>query len=131
MTTHDSSFLSRLRPLLAEDAVTSEPQELLVYECDAYTLERHLPTIVVLPRTSEEVAAVVKLCAQEKVPIIPRGAGTSLSGTVLAVTGGVMIALTRMTRILEIDYPNRRALVEAGCVNASVTNAVKSRGLLY
>jgi glycolate oxidase len=74
---------------------------------------------------------VVKLCAQHNLPIIPRGAGTSLSGTVLAVTGGVMIALTRMNRILDIDYRNRRALVESGVVNAWVTNAVKARGLLY
>src|SRR5439155_15633752 len=83
------------------------------------------------PQTVEQVVAVVKLCAKNKLPIIPRGAGTSLSGTVLAVDGGVMIALTRMTKILEIDYRNRRALVESGCVNAWVTNAVKSRGLLY
>src|SRR5439155_26637536 len=83
------------------------------------------------PQTVEQVVAVVKLCAKNKLPIIPRGAGTSLSGTVLAVDGGVMIALTRMTKILEIDYRNRRALVESGCVNAWVTNAVKSRGLLF
>jgi glycolate oxidase len=127
----DPTLVPQLRSVLGDDAVISEPQELLVYECDAYTLEKHLPAVVVLPRTTDEVAAVVKLCAQHKVPIIPRGAGTSLSGTVLAVTGGVMIALTRMTQILDIDYQNRRALVEAGCVNASVTNAVKSRGLLY
>jgi glycolate oxidase len=106
-------------------------QELLVYECDAYTIEKQLPNVVVLPRTTEEVAAVVKLCAQHQLPMIPRGAGTSLSGTVLAVTGGVMVALTRMTKILEIDYRNRRALVEAGCVNASVTQAVRERGLFY
>lgn len=105
--------------------------ELLVYECDAYTLEKHLPGVVVLPRTTEEVVAVVKLCAAHQLPIIPRGAGTSLSGTVLAVTGGVMIALTRMNRVLEIDCRNRRALVEAGCVNAWVTNAVKAQGLFY
>ncbi len=125
------NIIDQLRSLLGPDSVISEPDELLVYECDAYTLEKHLPAIVVLPRTTEQVAAVVKLCAEHKVPIIPRGAGTSLSGTVLAVNGGVMIALTRMTRILEIDYANRRALVEAGCVNAMVTNAVKSRNLLY
>src|SRR5438045_8694064 len=128
---HNSKLLSRLRSIVGEDAVISAPQELLVYECDAYTLEKHLPTVVVLPRTTEQVAAIVKLCAEEKIPIIPRGAGTSLSGAVLAVTGGVMIALTRMTRIIEIDFQNRRALVEAGCGNASVPNAVKPRGLLY
>jgi glycolate oxidase len=102
-----------------------------VYECDAYTLEKNLPNVVVLPGSTEEVVKVVQLCAQEKLPMIPRGAGTSLSGAVLAVEGGVMIALTRMNRILKVDYGNRRALVEAGCVNAWITNAVKTRALLY
>lgn len=114
----------------AENVLAGE-RELLVYECDAYTLEKHLPDAVVLPRTTEEVAKVLALCAREGVPIIPRGAGTSLSGTVLAVGGGVMIALTRMNRILQVDARNRRALVEAGCVNARVTQAVQHLGLLY
>jgi glycolate oxidase len=122
---------NELRAIVGDDGVIAGEHELLVYECDAYTLERHLPGVVVLPRTTDEVVAVAKLCARENLPIIPRGAGTSLSGTVLAVTGGVMIALTRMNRILDVDYCNRRALVEAGCVNAWVTNAVKSRGLFY
>ncbi len=123
--------MDALVAIVGRENVICGDQELLVYECDAYTLEKQLPNVVVLPRTTEQVAAVVRLCAQEKLPIIPRGAGTSLSGTVLAVTGGVMIALTRMTKILEIDYRNRRALVEAGCVNAWVTNAVKASGLYY
>ena len=103
----------------------------MVYECDAYTLEKNLPQAVVLPASTDEVSRVAKLCAEHQVPIIPRGAGTSLSGSVLAVTGGVMLGLARMNRILEIDRRNRRALVEAGCVNAWVTNAVKPHGLLY
>ncbi len=123
--------LNQLRAIVGMENIVTGDQELLVYECDAYTLEKSLPNVVVLPRTTAEVAAVVKLCAQHKLPIIPRGAGTSLSGTVLAVTGGVMIALTRMTTILDIDYRNRRALLEAGVVNAWITNAVKPRGLLY
>lgn len=105
--------------------------ELAVYECDAYTLEKALPQVVVLPRSTAEVAAVVRLCRREGLPIIPRGAGTSLSGTVLAVEGGVMIALTRMTRILDLDVRNRRALVEAGCVNAWITNAARPHELYY
>jgi glycolate oxidase len=134
-TAADESIPPRLlaefgRIVGAEHVIAGE-QELLVYECDAYTLERRPPGVVVLPDSTEEVVAVVKLCAQHKLPIIPRGAGTSLSGSVVAVTGGVMIALTRMNRILDLDYRNRRALVEAGCVNAWVTNAVKSRGLFY
>jgi len=123
--------VAELRGIVGTDGVIAGAQELLVYECDAYTMEKHLPSVVVLPRTTEEVSALVKFCTRHSLPIIPRGAGTSLSGTVLAVTGGVMIALTRMNRVLNIDYRNRRALVEAGCVNAWVTNAVKSHGLLY
>ena len=120
-----------LREILGDDAVVDKPDELLVYECDAYTLEKRPPTAVVFPRSTEQVAAVAKLCASLNLPIIPRGAGTSLSGSVLAVAGGVMIALTRMNRVLSIDYRNRRALVEAGCVNAWVTNAVKANGLFF
>src|SRR6266498_3379850 len=125
------TLAEELRAIVGEDGVVSKPDELLVYECDAYTLEKNLPTAVVLPRTPEQVAAVVKLCARHNLPFIPRGAGTSLSGAVLAVNGGVMITLSRMNKILSVDHRNRRALVEAGCVNAWITNAVKSRGLLY
>ena len=126
-----SAHLNELCAIVGKEHVITGRQELLVYECDAYTLEKHLPGVVVLPRTTEEVVAVVKFCARHQLPIIPRGAGTSLSGTVLAVTGGVMIALTRMNRVLNVDVHNRRALVEAGCVNAWVTNAVKQHGLFY
>jgi len=124
-------FVRDLQAIVGQEGIIAGEQELLVYECDAYTLEKRRPGVVVLPRTTTEVAAVVSLCAKSKVPIIPRGAGTSLSGSVLAVTGGVMIALTRMNKIIEVDYRNRRALVEAGCVNAWVTNAVKARGFFY
>ena len=116
---------------MGKEHVISGEHELLVYECDAYTLEKNVPGAVVLPKSTDEVVAVVKFCKKHNLPIIPRGAGTSLSGTVLAVTGGVMITLTRMNRILNLDFRNRRALVEAGCVNAWVTNAVKSHGLFY
>lgn len=124
-------FEAQLRAIVGEEGVVATADELAVYECDAYTLEKFPPEAVVLPRSTEEVIAVVKLCAERKIPIIPRGAGTSLSGAVLPVGGGVVIALTRMTKILDVDYRNRRALVEAGCVNAWITKAVASRGLLY
>jgi glycolate oxidase len=127
----DPKLFDELRALVGPDAVLTNPEELLVYECDAYTLEKSLPSAAVLPRTVEEVVNVVKFCARHQLPIIPRGAGTSLSGAVLAVTGGVMIVLARLNKVLAIDARNRRALVEAGCVNAWVTDAVKSRGLLY
>jgi glycolate oxidase len=126
-----ADLLQAFHALLGADGVITRPEELLVYECDAYTLEKSLPHAVVLPRSTEETAAVVKLCAARALPIIPRGAGTSLSGTVLAVEGGVMISMARMNRVLEIDAVNRRALVEAGCVNVWVTNAARPHGLLY
>jgi glycolate dehydrogenase FAD-linked subunit len=131
LTNVNSRLADELRAILGGERVISKPDELLVYECDAYTLEKNLPNVVVLPRTTDEVVAIVKLCARQNIPIIPRGAGTSLSGAVLAVTGGVMVTLSRMTRVLSVDPHNRRALVEAGCVNAWVTNAVKSHGLLF
>ena len=131
ITEISGAFLAELRRLVGADGVISHTDELLVYECDAFTMEKSLPNAVVLPRTTEEVVSIVKLCAREKIPIIPRGAGTSLSGGVLPVAGGVMIALTRMNKVISVDYDNRRALVEAGCVNAWITNAVKNRGLYY
>jgi glycolate oxidase len=124
-------LIRRLVELVGEDAVIADERELVVYECDAYTLQRNPPTAVVLPRSTQEVTAVVRLCAKLGLPIIPRGAGTSLSGAVLAVDGGVMIALTRMNRVLNIDPRNRRALVEAGCVNAWITRDASVHGLFY
>ncbi|MSU63794.1 MAG: FAD-binding protein [Pedosphaera sp.] len=124
-------FIAALREFLPADAILSHPDELLVYECDAYTIEKRSPDLVVLPSTTAEVVSVVELCARHQVPFIPRGAGTNLSGALLPVEGGVIIAVTRMNRILNVDFANRRALVEAGCVNAWVTTAAKSRGLFY
>ena len=126
-----SKLASQLRALCGKDAVIASEDELLVYECDAYTMQKNLPTAVVLPRTTEEVINVIKFCAKNELPIIPRGAGTSLSGTVLAVDGGVMIALTRMNRVLEVDVRNQRALVEAGCVNAWITREAAPHGLFF
>ena len=126
MSSISEHLIEQLASIVGRQNVISRPEDLLVYECDAYTLEKNLPNVVVLPNSTEEVARVVKACAAAKVPIIPRGAGTSLSGAVLAVEGGVMIALTRMNRILQVDVENRRALVEAGCVNAWITQAVNS-----
>src|SRR4051812_14159460 len=120
-------LIGGLRAILDPANCISREEDLFVFECDAYTLEKKLPNAVVLPKSTEEIVRIVRACAKAKVPIIPRGAGTSLSGAVLPIDGGVMIALTRMNRVLDIDFENRRALVEAGCVNSWITNAVKSR----
>jgi glycolate oxidase len=131
MVTVAASLIRELLGICGSAGVISDPQRLMVYECDAYTLEKHLPDIVVLPRSTEEVVAVIRVCATHQMPIIPRGAGTSLSGAVLAVDGGVVIATTRLNRILHVDHRNRRALVEAGVPNLWISNAVKDRGLTF
>lgn len=123
--------IRQLAAALGPEHVIVQPDALIVYECDAYTLERNAPQAVVLPATTEEVAAVVRICAHHGLPIIPRGAGTSLSGTVLAVDGGVVVATTRMNRVLSVDPRNRRAVVEPGCVNIWVTRAAQEFGLYY
>jgi len=123
--------VSALRAIVGEDAVIARPNELRVYECDGYTLEKSAPEVVVLPRTTEQVATVLRLLHREGIAFVPRGAGTGLSGGCLPMDAPVMIGTSRMTRIVEIDIANRRAVVEAGVVNLSVTNAVKQHGLLY
>jgi glycolate oxidase len=94
-------------------------------------LEKALPGVVALPDSAEQVAEVVKLCAREQAYIVPRGAGTGLSGGALPLRGGVMIGLNRMNRILEIDLPNQRAVVEPGVVNLALTQAVQGRGYYF
>lgn len=125
------SLVEELRAALGADAVIADPTRLAVYECDAYTLERHLPDVVVLPRSTEQVVQAVRVAARHRCGIIPRGAGTSLSGAVLPVDGGVMIGTARMNRVLTVDARNRRALVEAGCINADISAAARPYGLHF
>lgn len=121
-----------LAAIVGREWVISDSVELAVYECDGMTyLEKALPDLVVLPNSAEQVAEVVKLCDREQLPFLPRGAGTGLSGGAIAVQGGVIIGLNRMNRILEIDIPNQRAIVEAGLVNIALTQAVQAHGYYF
>lgn len=121
-----------LAAIVGREWVISDPVELAVYECDGMTyLEKGLPDVVVLPDGTEQVVEVVKLCDRERLCFLPRGAGTGLSGGAIAVQGGVIIGLNRMNRILEIDIPNQRAIVEAGLVNLALTQAVVDRGYYF
>src|SRR5215472_6232607 len=104
-----SVLVDRLRSLVGPGALIHSPAELLVYECDGYTIEKNRPDVVVFPTSTEQVVAVVRLCAELGVPFLPRGAGTSLAGGCLPVGGGVVISLARMKRILQVDYRNRYA----------------------
>ncbi|PYM57585.1 MAG: FAD-binding oxidoreductase [Candidatus Rokuibacteriota bacterium] len=117
--------------IVGPDGVLSEPDELLVYESDGLTLFRALADVVVFPRSTEEVAAAVRLANAEGLPFVARGAGTGLAGGCLPAEGGVVIALTRMNRILEIDYANQLAVVEPGLVNLHLSEALQSRGFYY
>lgn len=114
-----------------ETRVLHAASETLVYECDGYVVEKSAPDCVVFPESKDDVVAIVKLCNQHGVPFVPRGAGTSLAGGTLAAGGGVMIALTRMTRILEVRTEDRVACVEPGLVNVHLTQHLKGTGLHF
>ncbi|HVF44870.1 MAG TPA: FAD-linked oxidase C-terminal domain-containing protein [Pyrinomonadaceae bacterium] len=120
-----------MRAVLSPERVISDPEELLVYECDGLTHYRHRPRAVVFPVSTEEVSAVLRLLARERVPLVPRGAGTGLSGGALAAGGGVCVELARMRRVLKVDAENRLAVVEAGVVNAQISRAAAPHGLYY
>jgi glycolate oxidase len=119
-----------LTRVLGRERVLATPEELIAYEYDG-TIERGKPQVVVFPESTEQVSAAVRVAHQFGVPVIPRGAGTGLSGGAVAAVGGVVVALTRMTRVIEIDAANRLAVVEPGVVNLDLSRAVAPFGLYY
>src|SRR5215213_8496498 len=121
-------LLGALRAIVGPEGIVSAASDLLVYECDGYTIEKNKPDVVVFPTTTEQVVQVVKVCNEFNVPMLPRGAGTSLAGGCLPVGGGVMIALTRMKRILEVNYRDRYAIIEPGVVNLWLSNHLRPHG---
>jgi glycolate oxidase subunit GlcD len=124
-------LLENLRAIVSREAVLAEPDELLVYECDGLPQHKYRPRAVVFPSSTEETAAVMRVLAKERVPFVPRGAGTGLSGGALALNDGVVIELARMRKILKIDTENRLAIVQTGVVNSHVSKAVADLGLHY
>jgi glycolate oxidase len=124
-------LVRELAKLVGPDFVVSDPAALKAYETDGLTVFKATPDVVVLPKSAEEIAEVVRLCTRERIPFVPRGAGTGLSGGALPVEGGVLIGLNRMSRILEVDYANQRAVMEPGLVNIWMTNHVSPRGYYY
>ena len=125
-----TSLLPELTALLGEANVLHRREDLVLYEYDG-SVEKAMPDVVVFPRTTKDVAAIVKIAAKHHLPIVGRGAGTGLSGGALARTGGVMLVFARMNRILEIDVANRRAVVQPGVVNQDITRAVESEELYF
>ena len=124
-------FLHRLQDIVGRDRLLDAPDELVVYECDGYVVEKNAPDVVVFPLTSDEIVRIVRECNHFSVPFVARGAGTSLAGGCLPVGGGVMIALTKMNRIVEINVRDRYAVVEPGCVNVRLTKALAGSGFHY
>jgi len=120
-----------LRRAVGDDNVLAVRSDLVVYECDGFVIEKNCPDVVVFPRNTEDVAEIVRICNRHEVPFLPRGAGTSLAGGCLPVGGGVMIVLTRMKEILEINLRDRYAVVQPGVVNLWLTNKLKGTGYHY
>jgi glycolate oxidase len=125
------AIIAGLRAMLPETGVIAEPLRLRPYETDGLAAYRQVPLAVVLPETTEQVAAVLGFLHREGVRVVPRGAGTSLSGGVLPMEDAVVLGLMRMNRILAIDYADRCATVQAGVTNIGITQAVQERGFFY
>jgi glycolate oxidase len=126
-----AGFVDELEDALGAGFVITEPEQLATYDCDGLTGWRARPACVVLPGSTEEVQAVLRLCARDDVPFVARGAGTGLSGGALPVADGVVVSLARMNRILEIDLESERVVVEPGVANLDVTRAVAADGYFY
>ena len=126
-----AALVSRLQGIVGPAYVLTSPEDVVVYEQDAFLVARALPDIVVLPASTAEVAAVVRAAHEANVPLVARGAGTGLNGGSIPIAGGVMLVLTRMNRIVELDPRNRLAVVEPGAINVDVTAAAAQHGLFY
>ncbi len=123
-----SPLVSELRRRLGTENVLSAPSELTVYDCDALTIARNPPDVVVFPRSTGHVVATVQACREHDTPLIARGAGTGLAGGCTAHRGGVVLSLARMNRVLEVDLRNRMAVVEPGVANLQLAQALAGTG---
>src|SRR5262250_2272354 len=124
----DRAFLNQLQRIVGAGAVLHDPLDVLTYECDGLPHLRTSPAAVVLPSSAAEVQAVVRLCARERVPFVPRGHGTGLSGGALPVAGGVLIVLSRMRDILSVDLVNQRVVAQPGVINLWITQRIAADG---
>lgn len=124
-------IVERLRSVLPADRVISDEAETRAYECDALTAYRCPPLAAVLPSSTEEVSAVLKVCFEEGVPVVPRGSGTSLAGGALPTADSVILGVARMNAVLEVDYADRIIRVQTGRTNLSVTGAVEEEDFFY
>ena len=126
-----SDFLRRLELIVGSQGIVSSAEGRLTYEADMHTFYRGAPDAVALPQSAEQTAEIVRLCRQERVPVVPRGSGTGLIGGAMAPIGGVMVSMNRMNRVLELDFPNRCATVEPGLINLWLSNATRPHGYYF
>jgi glycolate oxidase len=117
--------------IVGKTGVVWTPEELVVFECDGLTSYRERPAVVVLPQTTEQLSAVIKICNREEIAFVARGSGTGLSGGALPVENCVLIVTARMRKILEVDLENQRVVVQPGVINSWVTQAVSGAGFYY
>ncbi len=127
----DARIFQELRSIVGAHGLVSSPEELHTYECDGLTNFRVMPLAVLLPSNTQQVQAIVRVCHRERIPFVARGSGTGLSGGALPVENGVVISLARMNRILEVDLPNARVIVEPGVINLDVTGRVQPHQYFY
>jgi glycolate oxidase len=127
----DSRIFQELRAIVGSSGLITSSEELRTYESDALTNFRVVPFAVLLPQTTAEVQAIIRVCHREKMPFVARGSGTGLSGGALPVENGVVISLTRMNKILEVDFANARVVVEPGVINLDVTARVAPQDFFY
>ena len=124
-------IIAGLRAIVPGEGVIAEEDALRTYECDGLTAYRQLPLAVVLPETTEAVARILELCDDEGVKVVPRGAGTSLSGGALPLADGIVLGLAKFNRILDVDFGNRCVIAQPGVTNLAITDAVAAEGFYY
>ncbi len=127
----DARILEELRAIVDGRGLVSSPEELHTYECDGLVNFRVLPRAVLLPTSVEQVQSIVRICHRQRIPFVARGSGTGLSGGATPVENGIVISLVRMNRILEVDFPNARAVVEPGVLNLDVTARIQHNEFFY
>ncbi|MEE9587628.1 MAG: FAD-binding protein, partial [Hyphomicrobiaceae bacterium] len=126
-----SAIIKDLEQLVAPDAVISDEEGRRAFEADALTAYRQMPLAVVLARSTEEVSKVLRYCHQNRLKVVPRGAGTSLSGGALPAEDAIVIGVSKMNRVLNVDYENRTIRVQTGITNLAISDAVGAHGFFY
>ena len=126
-----AEIAAALRQIVPGEGVIDSEEERRPYESDGLTAYRNMPLLVVLPSTTEQVAAVLRYCRDNRIKVVPRGAGTSLSGGALPLADGIVLGMAKFSRILEVDFPNRCVVAQPGVTNLGITHAVQHAGFYY